>query len=78
MRAYMYLNEERRGKGINIPRAVEAINLGFATYYNTSGYKLYAPTTRRIAISNQVRFGKFRCPYRKQAVIDQNKVEILT
>jgi hypothetical protein len=28
--AYMYLNEERRGKGKHITRAVEAINLGFA------------------------------------------------
>ncbi len=74
----MYLNEERRGKGINIPRAVEAINLGFATNHNTSGYKLCVPTTRRIVISNQVRFGDFRFPYRKQAVIDRNMAEILT
>ena len=30
-RAYIYLDEERRGKGKNIQRAVEAINLGFAS-----------------------------------------------
>ena len=39
--AYMYLNEERRGKGKHIPRAVEAINLGFASDHNISWYKLY-------------------------------------
>jgi hypothetical protein len=50
----------------------------YATYHNTSGYKLYVSTTWRIVISNQVRFGNFKFPYRKQAVIDQNKAEILT
>ena len=68
--AYMYLNEERRGKGKHIPRAVEAINLGFATDHNISGYKLYILSTRKIVISNQVRFDELRFPYRKQAVIE--------
>ena len=30
-RAYIYIDEERRGKGKNIQRAAEAINLGFAS-----------------------------------------------
>ena len=37
--AYMNLNEERRGKSKHIPRADEAINLGFATDHNINGYR---------------------------------------
>jgi hypothetical protein len=76
--AYMYLNEERRGKGKHIPRAVEAINLGFATDHSISGYKMYIPSTRKVVISNPVRFDELRFPYHKQAVIDQNKTCNLT
>ncbi len=35
--AYMYLNEEWRGKGNHIPRAVQAINLAFATDQKSVG-----------------------------------------
>ncbi len=49
--AYMYLNEELRGKGKHIPRAVEAINICFAT----DGYKLFIQSTQKIVISNEVR-----------------------
>jgi hypothetical protein len=66
--AYMYLNEERRGKGKDIPRAVEAINLCFATDHNISGYKLYIPSSQKIVISNEVRFDELRFPYCKQAI----------
>jgi hypothetical protein len=52
--AYMYLNEEQRGKGKHIPRAIEAINLGFATDHNISGYKLYISSTRKIVTSNEM------------------------
>ena len=76
--AYMYLNEERRGKGKHIPRAVEAINLGFATEHNISGYKLYIPLSQKIVISNEVRFDELRFPYRKQAIIDQNNEDTQT
>jgi hypothetical protein len=76
--AYMYLNEERRGKGKHIPRAVEAINLGFATEHNISGYKLYIPSSRKIVISNEVLFDELRFPYRKQAIIDQNNEDTQT
>ena len=58
--AYMYLNEEQRRKGTHIPRAVEAINLGFATDHNISGYKLYIPSSRKIVISNEVQFDELR------------------
>ncbi len=51
--AYMYLYEQRRGKGKHIPRAVEAINLGFATDHIISGYKLYILLTRKLVISNE-------------------------
>ncbi len=37
--AYMYLSSDRRANGKHIHRAVEAINLGFATDHNMSGYK---------------------------------------
>jgi hypothetical protein len=78
--AYMYhdLNEEQRGKGKHIPRAGEATNLGFATDHNISGYKLYIPSTRKIAISNEARFDELRFPYRKQAIINQNKEDTQT
>ncbi len=39
--AYMYLDSERRANGKHIPRAIEAINLGFATDHNISGYTLF-------------------------------------
>jgi hypothetical protein len=35
-RAYMHLNKDRE-KGRHAPKAVEAVNLGFATNCNTSG-----------------------------------------
>ncbi len=33
-RAYVYLNEKRRERGKHVVRAIEAINLGFATDHN--------------------------------------------
>ena len=38
-RVYMHLNKERREKRRHAPKGVEAINLGFATDFNKSGYK---------------------------------------
>ena len=35
-RAYMHLNKDQRDKGRHAPKAVEAINLGFALDSNTS------------------------------------------
>jgi hypothetical protein len=35
-RAYMHLNKDRIEKGRHAPKAVEAVNLGFATDCNTS------------------------------------------
>ena len=77
-RAYMYLNEERRPPGKHVPRAVEAINLGFATDLNTSGYKLFIPETGKTIVSNQVKFDERSFPYRKQKVLDQDKQDELT
>ena len=51
----MYLNKEHRANGRGAPKAVEALNMGFATDYNTSGYKLLIEETGKILISNQVR-----------------------
>jgi hypothetical protein len=36
------LNKERREKGKTAPRAVEVVNLGFASDLNTSAYKVLA------------------------------------
>jgi hypothetical protein len=41
----MFLNKERREKGKTAPRAVEAINLGFASNLNTSAYKVLIEKT---------------------------------
>jgi hypothetical protein len=38
-RAWMFLNKDRREKGKTAPRAVEVVNLGFASDLNTSAYK---------------------------------------
>jgi hypothetical protein len=69
-RAYIYLNEERRGKGGHIPRAVEAINLnlGFAPDHNMSAYKFYVPSTRKIMLCNQARFDELFFPYRTREI----------
>ena len=74
----MYLNEERRPPGKHVPRAIEAINLGFATDLSTSGYKLFIPETGKILVSNQVKFDERFFPYRKQKVLDQDKQDEIT
>jgi hypothetical protein len=62
-KAYIYLHDDQRGKGKPIPRAVEAINLGFATDHNMSAYKFYVPSTRKIMLCNQARFDELFFPY---------------
>ena len=79
----MHLNKERREKGRHAPRAVEAINLGFATDLNTSGYKFYIEGTQKVITSNQGRFDEGMHPYRNQDMIDKNvgdlsNVDVLT
>jgi hypothetical protein len=54
-RAYMHLNKDKRETGRHAPRAVEAVNLGFATDCNTRGYRFYIEETGTILISNQVK-----------------------
>ncbi len=51
----MHLNKDRREKGRHAPKAVEAINLDFATDCtgNTSGYKLLIEGTNQIVVSIQ-------------------------
>ena len=71
-RAYMYLNEDRRGNGKHLPRAREGIHLGFASDSNTSGYVIYFPETGKTCISNQVRFDELYYPNRKQAIVDKH------
>jgi hypothetical protein len=39
-----------------VPKAVEAINVGFSTNYNARGYKLLIEETSKILMSNQVSF----------------------
>jgi hypothetical protein len=50
------LNKDRREEGRHAPKAVEAVNLVFATDCNTSGYKVYIEETGKILISNKVKF----------------------
>ncbi len=61
--AYVDLNEEWRGKCKHVPRAVETINLGFATDHNISVYKLYILSTRKVMISNKVLFNELNFSY---------------
>ncbi len=80
-KAYMQLNKERREKGKHTPRAVDVINLGFASDNNTSRYKLYNPTNQTIRISNQVKFDELTYPYCKAEMIRQQnddcRIEII-
>jgi hypothetical protein len=52
--AYIHLIKDRRERGMHTPKAVEAVNLGFATYCNTSGYRLYIDETGKILVSNLI------------------------
>ncbi len=52
--AYVYPNDDRRGKGKHIALAVEAVNLGFTTDLNTSAYKVYVPSNGKLMTSTQV------------------------
>ena len=78
----MFLNKERREKGKTAPRAVEAINLGFASDLNTSAYKVLIEKTGQILTSNQLEFDENFFPYRKEELISKldegdNEIDIL-
>ena len=75
---YIYINDEQRGKGKHIVRAVEAINLGFATDHNMSAYKFFVPETLKLMLCNQAKFDELYFPHSKQKIIDQNKEDHLT
>ncbi len=68
----MHLNKDRREKRRHAPKAVEAVNLGFASDCNTSGYKLYIEGTGKIQISNQVRFDEYLYPYWNSEMVSQH------
>ena len=70
-RGYMWLNKERREKGKTAPRAIEVINLGFASDLNTSAYKVYVEKTGQILTSNQLEFDEGLFPYRKEEMISR-------
>ncbi len=69
----MQLNKDRRE---TCPETVAAINLGFATDCNTSGYKLLIEGTSKVVISNQVKFDENLYPYRNRNIIEQNLSEL--
>jgi hypothetical protein len=77
-RAYVYLNEERRERGKHVVRAIEAINLGFATDHNMSAYKFWIPSKQKLMLCNQAKFDELLFPYRKQEIINQDKEDHLT
>ena len=62
-RAYMHLNKDHREKGKHVPKAVEVIHLGFASNFNTSGYKFLVEATGKIIVSNQGKFDEDFFPY---------------
>jgi hypothetical protein len=61
----------REGEGAfkTAPRAVEVINLGFASDLNTSSYKVVVEKTGQILASNQLEFDEEFFPYRKEELI---------
>ncbi len=58
-KSWMYLNKERREKGKIAPKAVEVVNLGFASDLNTSAYKVLVKATGQILTSDQLEFETF-------------------
>jgi hypothetical protein len=72
----MHLKKDRRKKGRHTSKAVKAVNLGFVTDCNTSGYKLYIEETGKILISNQVRFNENLYPYRNCDMVSQHLNDI--
>ena len=75
-RAFMTLHKDRRGPGKYATRAFEGINLGFATDSNTSAYVIFVPESRKVYITNQVRFDETSFPFRKQSAVDRYAAEI--
>ncbi len=63
-RAWMHLNKEQREKGKTAPRAVEVVNLGFATDLNTSAYKVLIRATGQVMTTNQLDFDESFFPFR--------------
>ncbi len=72
-RAYIYIDEERRGKGKHIPGEVEAINLGFATDHKMSAYRFYVSFTRKIMLCNQAKVDELFFPYRTRGILERDK-----
>jgi hypothetical protein len=69
----MYLNKELREKGKTAPRAVEVVNLGFASDLNTSAYKMLVKATGQpeILTSSQLEFNENFFPFRKEEIVDK-------
>ena len=65
----MFLNKDLREKGKTAPRAVEVINLEFASALNTSAYKVLLEKTGQILSLNQLEFDEGLFPYRKEELI---------
>jgi hypothetical protein len=74
-RAWMHLKKERREKGKTAPRAVEVVNLGFASDLNTtrytSAYKVLISATGQVMTTNQLDFDESFFPFRKEKLIKQ-------
>jgi hypothetical protein len=52
----MTLHKDRQRLGKYATRAFKGINLSFATDCNASEYVIYIPESRKVYITNQVRF----------------------
>jgi hypothetical protein len=72
----MTLHKDRREQKKYATRAFQGINLGFATDSNTSACVIYVPESRKVFITNQVRFYETSFPFRKQSAIDRYAAEI--
>ena len=72
----MTLHKDRQGPGKHATRAFEGINLDFATDSNTSVYVIFVPESRKVYITNQVRFDETSFPFWKQSAVDRYAAEI--
>ncbi len=69
----VYIDPQRRAKGKHMPRAEEAIYVGFAI--NTSAWSIYVPKRKKIVTTNQVKFSEREFPFRQRSMVEKHLID---
>jgi hypothetical protein len=72
-RAWVYVDPQRRAKGKHMPRAEEAIYVGFTI--NTSAWSFYVPERKKIVTMNQVKLSEHEFPFRKRSMVENHLMD---